>query len=108
MAPMIEDLSLLTGVNEKTLKKFIPLIKYIISHNVYENICIGKEITEIDIGIGTLVLKNDGDSIKYRFVPCKDLDKLILETVTLNKSPIVTKLEENFQERLEKSYKELL
>ena len=108
MVNLIEDLSQLTCVSDTTLKKFVPLITYVIGHAVHEGQCEHKDIVEIDLGVGDLHIKIDDDEIRYRFVPSTDLQKTVSKTVTSKTSPIVTKLHTDLQDRIQRTYKEML
>ena len=108
MTYLIKDVSLLTDVSENTLNKFIPTCTYCIGHAVHESECLQNDITEIDLGFGELHIKVDEGSIRYRFMPSKDLEKLLIKTVTQHTSPIISKLESNLQEKIDRTYKELL
>ena len=108
MITLTEDLSLLTNVSEQTLKKFIPFINYSICHAVFEDECENNSVTEIDLGFGVLLLKNEGSTLRYRFIPSKELEKNLIQTVARKTSPIIQKAEDNLQDKLQKAYKELL
>lgn len=108
MTDLVKDISVLTDVTENTLNKFIPIINYCIGHAVHEADCTRSNIVEIDLGYGELHLKIDAESVAYRFIPSRDLEKIIVKTLTAHNSPIIMKLETNLQERLEKTYKELI
>lgn len=105
---LLKDLYILTDVQENILQKFVPLAEYCIAHDVHESMCFRQELAEIDIGIGTLVVKVDEDSIRYKFIPSENLEKMMIEMVKTHKSPILSKLETNLQTKIEKAYKELL
>ena len=108
MTNLIEDVSLLTNVTENTLEKFIPICRYCIGHAVHEHLCIQKDVTEIDIGFGMLNIKTDDCGIRYKFIPSKELEDMLIKTVTQHTSPIITKLENNLQDKIDHTYKELL
>ena len=108
MKDLIKDVSVLTDVNEHTLNKFIPICNHCIGHAIHESECLQEEITEIDIGFGELHIKVDEGAIKYRFIPSKELEKLLIKTITQHTSPILLKLESNLQEKIDRTYKELL
>lgn len=108
MTNLVEDLSVLTEVSENTLKKFIPFINYIIGHAIHEDDCKQNNITTIDLGFGELQLKHDGNTLKYRFEPDKELEKLLVQTLVSGRSPMITKLENNLQDKIDRTYKELL
>ena len=108
MINLIDDLSTLTNVSDKTLLKFVPVSNYCISHAVYEAICSYEEVAVMDVGIGELHIKIDNDKLAYKFIPSKDLESMLIKTVSKNCSPIISKLELNLQKRIDAAYKELL
>ena len=81
MINLLEDMSILTDVSETTLKKFLSVSNYIIGHAVHESMCEHKDLTTIDIGIGQLKVKFDESNIYYKFIPSKDLEKTLVQTV---------------------------
>ena len=108
MIDLIEDIAVLTSVHENTLKKFVPSIRYSIGHAVMESLATKQEITKIDLGFGELHIKVAHDGIHYRFVPDKELEKLITNTAVTKTSPILNKVETNLQQKIDHTYKELL
>ena len=108
MTNLIKDISTLTDVTETTLNKFTSVCTYCIGHAVHEADCLHEDITKVDIGFGELHIKVDEETIKYRFVPSKELEQTLVKTITKHTSPIITKLETNLQEKIDRTYKELL
>ena len=108
MIDVISDISVLTDVSENLLKKIVSVCNYSIGHAVHETQCERNNITELDIGIGKLHIKLDEDNIYYRFVPSKELEKILIQTVATGNSPIIAKIDSNLQEKIERTYKELL
>ena len=108
MVNLIKDVSVLTDVSENTLNKFVPLCQYCIGHAIHEAECIRSDIAEIELGFGELHIKFDEDCVRYRFIPSKELEKTIVKTLTTHNSPIILKLESNLQEKIDRTYKELL
>lgn len=108
MENLIEDVSVLTDVSETLIKKFIPVSTYCISHAVFESLSKDETVTEIDIGIGQLLIKTDSTSVKYRFVPSKELEKSVKQSVTTGYSPMITKIDNSLQEKIERAFKELI
>lgn len=105
---LIENLTKLTNVSEKTLLKFIPLSECVIGHAVHESMCLNKDVTIIDIGIGNIHIRVAHDEVRYKFVPSKDLSDMLEKTVVTGISPLVSKLSEDIQEKINRSYRELL
>ena len=50
---------------------------------------------EINIGIGTLLISDDQDIVKYKFIPSESLEGSINETLRTGKSPLELKLEKS-------------
>ena len=63
MINLIDDISVLTNVSEKTLNKLVSVANYSIGHAIHESQCTHSDLTEIDIGIGVLQLKLDEDCV---------------------------------------------
>ena len=108
MTELLEDISELTKVCDTTLKKFIPTINYCIGHAVHESECKQEDITIVDIGFGELHIKHDSSTLKYKFIPSKELESILVQTILSKRSPIMTKLELDLQEKIDRTYKELL
>lgn len=108
MQSLIDDISLLTDVSENTLNKFLPVVISSIGHAVHEATCSKQDTTEIDIGFGELHIKIEHDTVKYRFIPSKTLEKTVINTLLTKESPIVTKINNSLQEKIDRTYKELL
>lgn len=108
MTNLIKDISTLTDVSETTLNKFTSMSMYCIGHAVYESRCLHEDVTKIDLGFAELDIKVDNESIQYKFIPCKDLENMLVKTITKNTSPVISKLESNLQEKIDRTYKELL
>ena len=108
MINIIEDISVLTDVSTNNLKKFVNVANFAIGHAVYESICSHDDIVSIDIGIGELRVKHEENKIYYKFIPSKDLEKLIVDTVVNGTSPMITKVDSKLQEKIDRAYKELI
>lgn len=108
MINLVDDIARLTDVSEKTLNKFIPIANYCISHALYESQCKKEELCVIDLGYGEIHLKTDDNCVYYKFIPSKELEKLIIQAVTTKTSPMIFKLDTGLQEKIDRAYKELL
>lgn len=108
MINLVDDVARLTDVSTKTLNKFVPVCNYCIGHAVYESMCSKEDVTCLDLGVGELHIKLANNCIHYRFVPSKELEKTLINTVTTNTSPLVVTLDKNLQEKIDRAYKELL
>ena len=108
MINLIEDTAKLTDVSSKTLLKFIPIFNYSIGHAVHESCCARSTVTEIDLGYGELHIRIEDEGIRYKFIPSKELEKILVKTVTTKQSPIIDKIDKDLQEKIDLAYKELI
>jgi hypothetical protein len=79
----------------------------VICHSVLESIKNREEFAEIDIGIGTLYIKDTGDEVKYKFVPSDHLSSVVDSTIRLKKSPLSLRVDEVLGRRIMNTYKDL-
>lgn len=107
MTDIIEDLKTLTTIPRSALEQLSEKIDYIICHAVFESLSTNESITEIDLGIGYLNILNEGDCIKYKFIPSSKLERRVVETVKSKKSPLVTEVEETLTKKVMDVYKTL-
>ena len=105
MVNMIENLSTLTTIPEKYLTKLFDKIYYVMSDAVVETALLDKEITEIDIGIGTLLISANKSEIKYKFVPNKKLEQTIKSAVINKRNILANTLESNIVDKITDTYK---
>ena len=104
---VISDLTVLTTIPEKSLNKFFRKIDACICESVFEDINadVGN-ITEVNIGIGTLYIKHDGE-LKYHFKPSEMLNTGIIDTINNNKNPLNDILTEALATKFTDLYKDL-
>ena len=108
MNSLVKDLSTITTIPEATLSALIDKSTNILCHNVLESILKNENHIDLDIGIGTLHIAVEQDSIKYKFIPYKKLERAIIQAVETKESPLVNSLESLLSEKIQKAYKELM
>lgn len=105
MVNIVSDLAILTTIPEKALNKLTEKIIYCINEAVEESVLAEEEITEIDVGIGILYIKNDKEEPKFKFIPNDDFKESVGNTLnnrlnsledTLNNS-LVTKITDAYK-----------
>jgi len=104
---LIEDLATLTTIPPATLRKLADKSVASIAYDVQENMLNCNNITSIDIGIGTLNILADDTQILYKFIPSKQLEKAVTDTVLDGKSPLTRQLESALREKVVNVYKDL-
>lgn len=107
MITMTKDLSALTSVPTTLFDDMVVKARYIIAHAVYESIIAEEDEAVIDLGFGEIVVRRDGENVKFRFTPSEELSSLIRESVDTHTSPLIGVLEDSIKEKLEKAYKRL-
>ena len=105
---IVNDLYAITGIPKLTLENLITKTNTCIGHAVWESLTTKDTITEIDLGIGILYIKLEGDNLKYKFIPSASLEDVLHFTVLNKTSPLVAKVESSIQKKIENTYKELL
>lgn len=105
---MISDISTLTTIPDKTLRKLGDIGVECVCHNVLENLNDSNFETSIDVYVGELKIIVDNDEIHYRFVPSSKLEQMLVESISTNKDPLVTKIEEGLVSRILNTYKDLV
>lgn len=108
MNNLILDVSKLSNIPSATLSKIQDLEKILIAQYISESILTDQETTEIDIGLGKLLIRVSDSEIKYKFIPSKALDQQLINTVNSKTSPLIDKLENSIQEKIMRTYKEMI
>lgn len=108
MNKLVNDISEITGVSLNALYELIDKSQLIIAHDVFENLKEKNSQTTLDIGIGTLYIKLEDEKIKYKFIPSKNLDKLVYQAATQKSSPLANRAELMLNKRIDQTYKELI
>ena len=105
---LIKDLSIITTINESTLEKLNKKAVWCICDNLEKTIYNKEDISEIDIGIGNLLISLENNNVKYKFIPSKDFENQIVDTIVNEKNNLVNSLEETLVDKISNVYKNLL
>lgn len=107
MQDLIQDLATLTTIAKYNLDNLVNKSIFVISHDVVESLREDKEITSIDIGIGTLHIQHTSGVIKYKFIPSKTLDNSICDAYKNRESILALEIDNALGERINNTYKDL-
>lgn len=107
MDDIVNDISTLTTIPEKTLNKVFKKEIYCICNRVAEDYMEEKEMSVLDIGIGTLYIKLSPDGAKYHFEPNELLQKSINQTINSGKNVLVDTLTDALSKKFMEVYKDL-
>ena len=108
ISKLTQDLSAITGIPKLTLDNLVEKADICIAHSLYETSLKKEILTEIDIGIGMLYIKLEGNQIKYKFIPSEKLEQFISFSLVNKESPLILDAEKALKTRIEKTYKELI
>lgn len=106
MYSLINDLSTLTTIPIVSLNDLVKNSIYCICDSLEDAKLGDEEVTEIDIGIGTLIIKLKDNKIQYRFTPSKQLESNITSTIIEGKNTLVATAEESLVDRIINTYKD--
>ena len=108
MTNLIEDVSVLSTIPEKTVVKFFKKLCYCICEAVEEDRLNNKDISSLDLGIGVLHIKHTkNEEAKYKFIPSKYLRKAVSMTVEEDKNVLEDALNNSLIEKFTEVYKDL-
>lgn len=108
MTELLKDISTITGISKTITDDLTSLSIDIISHSIVEAIEEKNYTSIIDIGIGTLSIKKEEDNVMFKFIPSKQLEKVVKDTYKDKKSSLLCSVESSLNRRLMNTYKDLL
>lgn len=108
MFDVVEEVSTLTTIEKKTLTKLEEKFEWCICDGLYKQTLLNNNKCFFDLGLGTLGIDySNGTSIKYKFIPSKDFEKAVINTLTKKQSPLVAKTEQSLVKKITDAYKDL-
>jgi len=107
MNNVINELSTLTSIPEKTLNKLVEKLIYVSCEDVLENVLDEKPTSELDLGFGILYIKHSEGEIKYKFIPSEAFEKAINDTVTKKLNLMEKKLSDTLSKKFIEVYKDI-
>ena len=113
---LITDLSSVTNISDKLLEKLETISEMCVADLVVESVLNNDQITEIDIGMGSLQIYIDSPTatLKFKFIPSQKLEEEIVK-IALNPkvqnrvktSSLESNLEQGLVNKMNHLYKEL-
>lgn len=108
MIDIMEDVSAITTIPKDSLNKIVEKQTWCICHALQESKLNYENIVEINIGIGSLLISDQDEVVKYKFIPSETLEEAINETLKSGKSPLELKLEKSLINKIVKTYKDII
>ena len=104
---LLDDVATITTLPKDALVKLVKRAEYCISDSIVEQVLQGKDIIEIDITIGKILLKLIDDEVKYKFIPSDEFKDLVKQSMN-GHNTLSDTLEKNLVTKVTKAYKDLL
>ena len=108
MKNIIEDISKLTTIPVDTLDKLVEKANWCICDCVKQDLLDNQKISELDIGIGKLFIKNEDELLKYKFVPSDVLVQSLIDTCINKENPLELTLEKKLVNKILNTYKDII
>ena len=108
MNNIIEDVSKLTSINKEHLDKLVKYAIYGIIETITEDKIQGKDVSEVDVGIGRLFIRTSGGELTYKFIPSELLLGETLKALKNSKNFFEIDIEDSLINKVTKLYKEIL
>lgn len=105
---VLNDLSIITTIPQATLVKLMDKLNWCICNSVEESILKSETITEIDLGLGKLILSVENNFLEYKFIPSIKLESNIIKTIKEKKNPLIHQLESSLADRIVNTYKDMI
>lgn len=107
MINIVKDTSVLTTIPEKAIKKIIDKMIYSINEAIVEARITGDDIVEMDIGLGTLFIRLEDDSIQYKFIPGEKLEETVKNSFINKQNLLEDALDTSLVNKMTNIYKDL-
>jgi hypothetical protein len=105
---LVSDISIITTLPDKTLRRLCEKGNECICHNVLETIQNGESETSIDITMGVIKIIVENDEIHYRFIPSSKLEDMLVTTLNNGTDPLIKHIENSLTNRILTVYKDLI
>lgn len=104
---ILDDVCKITTIPTASMNKLFSKMEWCICNAVEESKLSGENITEVNIGVGTVIISIIDNSIQYKFIPSQKLERGLVDTIVYGKNPLVVNLEETFANRIVKTFKDM-
>lgn len=108
MQDILKDVSTITTIPLATLKSLSEKEIWCIVSNFCNNIKIGENLSELDLGIGILQLYYDKDQIRYKFIPSSKLEEALISSAQNHTNPLELMLEKSLITKIMNIYKDII
>lgn len=105
---VINNVSNLYNLPTKQVDKIINTAENVICHDVLQAYIRKQGYIILDIGIGTLTVDITNDYLEYKFVPSKNLESKLVNTLDTKQDILIQNIEQSIVAKITNAYKELI
>lgn len=104
---IIDDLCKITTIPAASINRLVDISEKCICNCVYESQLNQELITDVNIGIGNLIISIEDNSLVYKFIPNSKFERNLVTTIVNKKNPLTEKVETTFINRIINTYKDM-
>ena len=108
MRNLYNDLATVTNSNKDVFNKLVKNSNFLICNYLEDTTLNNENLCTIDIGIGVLKIVIEEDTVRYSFIPSKELETEIINTWENNQSYLTSVISSKLTSQLNKLYDNLL
>ena len=108
MRNLYNDLATITNSNKDIFNKLVKNSNFLICNYLEDTTLNNENLCTIDIGIGVLKIIIEEDTVRYNFIPSKELETEIINTLENNQSYLTSVISSKLTSQLNKLYDNLL
>lgn len=105
---ILNDTSALTNIPIKTLNRISSLEEQCLVSTLYDQYKEGNKFLEANIGIGTLIIKDEDDNLQFKFIPSTTFKNNIVKMYKDETPKIINGVEVDLLNKVENFYKKFL
>lgn len=104
---ILDDLCKITTIPAASLNKLVDTAGKCICNSVYESQLKQELITDVNIGLGNIIISIEDNALTYKFIPSSKFERNLVTTIVNKKNPLAEKVETTFVNRIISTYKDM-
>lgn len=105
---IINDTSALTNIPEKTLNRIATIEEQCLISSLFDQYKEGNKFLEANIGIGSIIIKNEDDNLQFKFIPSTTFKNNVVKIYKEETPKIINTIEVDLLGKVENFYKRFL
>ena len=90
------------------MNKLLDASIFSVCESVVEALQNNESVVETDIGLGTLSILRNDNSLKFKFIPSAKLKGEVVNSIKQKENSLLLELEENLSNKILNTYKEII